>query len=46
MDALWVFLKRRALYVSVAHDVFSFEISWLGVVLLIGAALLIRHLRR
>jgi hypothetical protein len=46
MDALWVFLKRRALYVSVAHDVFSFEISWLGVVLLIGAALLIRHLHR
>jgi hypothetical protein len=46
MDALWTFLKGRALYVSVAHDAFSFDISWLGVVLLIGAALLIRHLRR
>jgi hypothetical protein len=46
MDALWIFLKGRALYVSVAHDAFSFDISWLGVGLLIGAALLIRHLRR
>ena len=46
MDTLWSFLKGRAIYVSVAHDAFSFDISWLGVVLLIGAALLIRHLRR
>ena len=26
MDALWIFLKGRALYVSVAHDAFSFDI--------------------
>lgn len=46
MDAIWTFLKGRALYVSVAHDAFNFELSWLGLVLLIFFALLIRHLRR
>jgi hypothetical protein len=46
MDAIWTFLKGRALYVSVAHDAFNFEISWLGILLVIGAALVIRHLRR
>ena len=46
MDTLWTFLKGRALYVSVAHDAFSFDISWLGIVLVVSAALLIRHLRR
>jgi len=46
MDALWAFLKGRAIYVSVAHDTFSFDISWLGVVLVVGAALFIRYLRR
>ena len=30
MEAIWVFLKGRALYVSVAHDAFNFDISWLG----------------
>jgi len=46
MDALWTFLKGRAIYVSVAHDAFSFDVSWLGVVLLVGAALVIRRWRR
>jgi hypothetical protein len=46
MDALWTFLKGRALYVSVAHDAFNFEISWFGVFLVVGAALVIRYLRR
>lgn len=46
MDAIWTFLKGRALFVSVAHDAFNFEISWLGIVLILGAALIIRHLRR
>jgi hypothetical protein len=46
MDTLWSFLKGRALYVSLAHDAFTFEISWLGIVLLVAGALLIRHLRR
>lgn len=46
MDTLWTFLKGRALYVSIAHDAFNFEISWLGVVIVVAAMLLIRHLRR
>lgn len=46
MDAIWTFLKGRALFVSVAHDAFNFEISWLGIALILGAALIIRHLRR
>ena len=46
MDTLWAFLKARALYISVAHDAFNFEISWLGIVLVVGAILLIRRLRR
>ncbi|HZS83186.1 MAG TPA: hypothetical protein VFA50_09945 [Stellaceae bacterium] len=46
MDSLWTFLKGRALAVSVAHDAFNFEVSWLGIVLIIAAALLLRYLRR
>ena len=46
MDTLWTFLKGRALYVSIAHDAFNFEISWLGIALVVGALLVIRHLRR
>ncbi len=46
MEAIWTFLKGRALYVSVAHDAFTFDISWLGIILVIGAMLLFRHLRR
>ncbi len=46
MEAIWAFLKGRALYVSVAHDAFTFDISWLGVILVIGAMLLFRYLRR
>ena len=46
MDALWTFLKGRALYVSVAHDAFTFDISWLGVILVVGGLLLLRYLRR
>lgn len=46
MDVIWTFLKGRALYISVAHDAFNFELSWLGLILLIVFALLIRHLRR
>ncbi|MBV8649909.1 MAG: hypothetical protein JO255_00495 [Alphaproteobacteria bacterium] len=46
MDALWTFLKGRALYVSFAHDNFTFDISWFGVLLVVGAALVIRYLRR
>jgi hypothetical protein len=46
MDAVWSALNGRALAVSVAHDAFNFEISWLGVVLVSGAMLVWRHLRR
>ena len=46
MDTFWSVLNARALSVSVAHDAFSFEISWLGVALVIGAMLLWRYLRR
>jgi len=30
----------------VAHDAFSFEISWFGILLIVGAMLLWRYLRR
>jgi LPXTG-motif cell wall-anchored protein len=46
MDSLWTFLKGRALYVSVGHDAFTFNISWLGIALVVGALLLFRYLRR
>jgi hypothetical protein len=46
VDTLWAFLKGQALYVSIAHDAFNFEISWLGILIIVAAMLLIRHLRR
>jgi len=46
MDAIWTFLKARALFVSVAHDAFTFELSWFGLVLLVCFAFLLRFLRR
>ncbi len=46
MDALWTFLKAPAIHVAVARDAFVFDISWLGIVLVVGAMLLWRRLRR
>ena len=46
MQSLWSLINTRALSVSVAHDAFSFEISWFGILLIVGAMLLWRHLRR
>ena len=46
MESLWNFLKAPAVHVAIARDAFTFDISWLGVVLVIGALLLFRHLRR
>ncbi len=46
MDTLWTFLKGRALSVSLASDAFTFEVSWLGVIIIVAALLLIRYLRR
>jgi hypothetical protein len=46
MDTLWTFLKGRALSVSLAHDAFNFEISWLGILIVVALLLLFRYLRR
>ena len=46
MEAIWTFLKGQALSVSVAHDAFNFNISWLGIILVVAALLLLRYLRR
>ncbi len=46
MVSLWNLINTRAISVSVAHDAFNFEISWLGIVLIVGAMLLWRRLRR
>jgi hypothetical protein len=46
MESLWSLINTRALSVSVARDAFSFEISWLGIILVVGAMLLWRYLRR
>jgi hypothetical protein len=46
MESFWTMLNNRALSVSIAHDAFAFEISWLGIILIVGAMLLWRYLRR
>lgn len=46
MESVWAFLKAPAIHIAVARDAFVFDISWLGVVLVVGALLLFRHLRR
>ena len=46
MDALWAFLRAPAIHVAVARDAFVFDISWLGIVLVVAALLLFRYLRR
>ncbi|HWI25613.1 MAG TPA: hypothetical protein VN668_01505 [Stellaceae bacterium] len=46
MPALWPMINHTALSVSVAQGAFSFELSWLGVALIVGAMLLWRYLRR
>ena len=46
MNQLWALLKTRALYVSFGHDAFNFDLSWLGVILIAAAVLIIRRLRR
>jgi hypothetical protein len=46
MTSLWSLVNTRALSVEIAQGAFSFEISWLGILLMIGAMLLWRHLRR
>jgi hypothetical protein len=46
MASFWTLLNERALSVSVAQGAFNFEISWFGILLIVGAMLLWRYLRR
>jgi hypothetical protein len=46
MESLWAFLKAPAIHLAVARDAFVFDISWLGIVLVIGGLLVLRYLRR
>lgn len=46
MISLWALVNTRALSVSVAQGAFEFELSWLGILLIVGAMLLWRFLRR
>jgi hypothetical protein len=46
VETLWALLKGQAIDVSIARDAFNFEISWLGILIILAAMLLIRHLRR
>lgn len=46
MESLWSFLRAPAVHIVVARDAFTFDISWLGVVLVVAALLIFRHLRR
>ena len=46
VEFLWAFLRAPAIHVAIARDAFVFDISWLGIVLVVGALLLFRYLRR
>ena len=46
MSNIWAVLRQRALEVSLAGDAFSFQISWLGILIVVALILLVRWLRR
>jgi hypothetical protein len=46
MSALWAFLQAPAVHIAIARDAFVFDVSWLGVLLLIAALFLLRYLKR
>jgi len=46
VDSFLAFLRAPALHVAIARDAFVFDISWLGIVLVVGAMLLWRWLKR
>jgi len=46
LDSFLAFLRAPAVHVAIARDAFVFDVSWLCIVLVIGAALLWRRLRR
>jgi hypothetical protein len=45
MASFLAFLRAPALHVAIARDAFVFDVSWLGVALVIAALLLWRRLR-
>jgi hypothetical protein len=46
MDSLWAFLRAPAIHIALARDAFVFDVSWLGIVLVIAALFLLRYLKR
>lgn len=46
METFLAFLRAPAVHVAIARDAFVFDVSWLGIVLVVGAVLLWRRLRR
>jgi hypothetical protein len=46
MNYAWSILKERAVFISFAGDAFHFDVSWLGIILIIVAMVLWRRLRR
>jgi hypothetical protein len=46
MAGIWSLINTRALSISLAQGAFNFELSWLGLLLIVGALLLWRYLRR
>jgi hypothetical protein len=46
MDYAWSVLRERAIYISFAGDAFHFDVSWLGIILIVTFAFLWRKIRR
>ena len=46
MNSAWGILKERAVFISFAGDAFHFDVSWLGIILIIAAMVLWTRLRR
>ena len=46
MGSLCAFLQAPAIHVAIARDAFVFDVSWLGVLLVIAALFLLRYLKR
>ena len=46
MDSVWAFMRAPAIHVAIAREAFVFDVSWLGIVLVIGTLFLLRYLKR
>jgi hypothetical protein len=46
MNSILNILKERALFVSFADDAFHFDISWLGIILVVIVLVVLRRVRR